>query len=381
MLPIHASLQKRTPYTGILMFGSLYACLVVHLSLFPYSDWRHIGIGPFEFLSGPWIPIYQTVLWADIFINIAGYIPLGFLMLLGLSRQPRTFDKIRAVILCALISLSLESLQTFLPSRVPSKMDLATNTLGGALGVMMALYVTAQHRFAPVLNRRLEHWLIRRAWIGMGLLCLWFLSILPPQNPTFSTGLWLGNLIDIPGPLQHGTPFGIPLDLLLKLETIAPTLINYCFLMCAWLTGLAQTQAGSPRTRLLIVLIVLTLAVRLLDLAVPVPLSAWTYVGQLWLEANSLGLAIAFVAALAVSMMQMPPHHVARIGLVHLLVGWLITLLLPGVYDPELEAAGNGAVAIFRSLQEAGRWVSELWPILALTVLTFLSQPERRFQG
>ncbi|HEX4855871.1 MAG TPA: VanZ family protein [Limnobacter sp.] len=380
MPPIHASLQKRKPYTGILMFGSLYACLVVHLSLFPYSDWRHIGIGPFEFLSGPWIPVHQTVLWTDIFINIAGYIPLGFLMLLGLNRQPSMLDRLVAVVLCGLVSLGLESLQTFLPSRVPSKMDLATNTLGGATGVLLALSITTRHRMAPLLNRKLEHWLIRRAWIGMGLLCLWFLSILPPQNPTFSTGLWLGNLREITGPLQEGTPFNIPLEWLLTLETIAPTLINYSFLMCAWMIGLAQTHAGSPRTRLLMVLIVLTLAVRLLDLLVLAPPQAWAYLGQLWFEVNSLGLAIAFVAALGISMMKLLPHHMARIGLLHLLVGWLITLLLPGVYDPELGPPGSGALAIFRSLQEAGRWVSELWPILAVTVLTFLSQPERRFQ-
>lgn len=380
MPPIHSSLLKRTPYTGILMFASLYACVVIHLSLFPYTDWRHIGIGPFEFLFGPWIPVHQKVLWVDVFINIGGYIPLGFLMLLGLNRQPRTFDKILVVLLCGLISLALESLQTFLPSRVPSKMDLVTNTIGGTLGMMIGIYATAQHRIAPLLNRRLEHWLIQRAWIGMGLLSLWFISLLPPQNPTFSTGLWLGNLFEIPGPLQQTTPFGIPLEVLLHIETIAPTFINYCFLMCAWMIGLAQTHAGSPRTRLLIVLIVLTLFIRLLDYLVLAPVSAWSYLGQRWFEANSLGLAIAFVVALAISMMQVLPHHMARIGLLHLLGGWLITLLLPGVHDPELGDPGSGVLAIFRSLQEAGRWVSELWPILAVTVLTFLSLPERRFR-
>lgn len=380
MPPIHTSLLKRTPYTGILMFASLYACVVIHLSLFPYSDWRNIGIGPFEFLVGPWIPVHQKVLWADVFINMAGYIPLGFLMLLGLNRQPRTVDKILVVLMCAFISLALESLQTFLPTRVPSKMDLVTNTMGGAMGMVLGIYVTTHHRIAPLLNNRLEHWLIQRAWIGMGLLCLWFISILPPQNPTFSTGLWLGNLIGIPDALQQGTPFGIPLEVLLHIETWAPTFINYCFLMCAWMLGLAQTHAGSPRTRLLIVLIALTLFIRLLDYLVLAPMSAWIYLGQRWVEANGLGLAIAFVVALGISMMKVLPHHMARIGLLHLLGGWLITLLLPGVYDPDLGEPGSGILSIFRSLQEAGRWVSELWPILALTILTFLSLPERRFR-
>lgn len=363
------------------MFASLYACLVIHLSLFPYSDWRHIGIGPFEFLFGPWIPVYQTVLWGDVFANTVGYIPLGFLMLLGLNRQPSTFDKILVVLLCTLVSFTLESIQTFLPSRVPSKMDLATNAIGGAIGVMIGMCVTAHRRIAPLLNHRLEHWLIQRAWIGMALLCLWFLSILPPQNPTFSTGFWLGNLFEIPGPLQQSTPFGLPAEVLLRIETLAPTLINYCFLMCAWMVGLAQTHAGSPRTRLLIALIVITVLMRLLDPLLNAPMDAWSYLGQRWLEANGLGLAIAFSMALVISRMPVLPHHMARIGLLHLLGGWLITLLLPGVYDPELGNSNSSTMVIFRNLQEAGRWISELWPILALTILTFLSLPERRFQG
>lgn len=121
MPPIHSSLLKRTPYTGILMFASLYACVVIHLSLFPYSDWRHIGIGPFEFLFGPWIPVHQKVLWTDVFINIAGYIPLGFLMLLGLNKQPRTLDKILVVVLCGLISWPLNRCKLFCPAGCPRK--------------------------------------------------------------------------------------------------------------------------------------------------------------------------------------------------------------------------------------------------------------------
>ncbi|WP_370261672.1 VanZ family protein, partial [Limnobacter sp.] len=228
MQPIHAALVKRTPYTGILMFACLYGCLVVHLSLFPYTDWRHIGIGALEFLTGPWIPVHQTVLWTDIFLNILGYVPLGLLMLLGLNRQPRTLDKLAVVLGCAALSLALESMQTFLPSRVPSKMDLLTNTVGAALGVALGSFFTRRRTLVPTVNRSLETWLIDRAWLGMGLLSLWLLSILPPQNPTFSTGLWLGNLFDYMGPaLQQETPLGLPLAWVLRVETVAPHFINY----------------------------------------------------------------------------------------------------------------------------------------------------------
>ncbi|HEX4918442.1 MAG TPA: VanZ family protein [Limnobacter sp.] len=381
MQPIHAALVKRTPYTGILMFACLYACVVVHLSLFPYLDWRNIGIGPLEFLSGPWIPVHQTVLWTDIFVNIAGYVPLGLLMLLGLNRQPRTSDKLLVAVGCAALSLALESLQTYLPTRVPSKMDLLTNTMGGTLGVMLGSFFAKRRTLVPAMNRNLETWLIHRAWLGMGLLSLWFLSILAPQNPTFSTGLWLGNLFDTMGPaLQTETPLGLPLEWILRVETVAPHFINYCFLMCAWLIGLAQTQHGSPRVRLLALLIAITLMLRMLDLYAQTPVNAFWYVSTLWFEQNSSGLMLAMAGALLMAWLPLPPHAMARLGLAHLLGGWLITLLLPGVHDPELDTQGGGLLTLFRTLQEAGRWVSELWPILALTVLGFLSQPERRFK-
>lgn len=380
MTLIQASLLQRKPYVGILMFASLYACVVLHLSLFPYANWRTIGIGPFEFLTGPWVPIHQTLLWTDIFANIAAYLPLGFMMVLGLNRRARTVDKLVAWLLCTLLSLSVEALQTYLPARVPSKMDVLTNSIGAALGILAAVVLTANRHFAPKLNNKLEGWLIQRAWLGMGLLTLWFLSILPPQNPPFSTGFWLGNLFDIPGPQQNGTPFGLPLDLILNIEKIAPHFINYCFLMCAWLIGLAQTHAGSPRLRLMVTLILITLGFRTLDTLFNQPADAWTYLGGLWLEANGPGLALAITVAVGISFSNLAAHQMARLSLLHLLGGWLITVLLPGVYDPDIPDKGAGLIALFRSIQEAGLWVSELWPILALTILVFLSKPERGFR-
>lgn len=362
------------------MFACLYACLVLHLSLFPYENWRSIGIGPFEFLVGPWIPIHQTVLWTDIFANIAAYIPLSVMMILGLNRPTHTRDQLRTLALCFLLSLSLETLQTYLPARVPSKVDVLTNTLGAALGILIAKHLTSRGELAASVNLKLETWLIQRAWLGVGLLTLWFLSLLPPHNPPFSTGLWLGNLFDIPGPQQNATPFNLPLAFVLRIEQIAPQLINYCFLMCAWLIGLAQTHAGSPRFRLVLALVALTLITRSLDTLMEQPPTTWLYLAGLWLEANSWGLMCAVLLTMGISLTPLAAHHMAQLSLAHLLFGWLLTLFLPGVYDPNISDGGSSLLALFHSLQKAGQWVSELWPILALTILAFLSRPERRFR-
>ena len=380
MTEILSSLQKCKPYAGILMFACLYACLVVHLSLYPYTDWRSIGIGPFEFLTGPWIPVHQKMLWTDVAVNVAGYIPLGFLLLIGLSRTFRPLEKARVIVLCGALSFALESLQTYLPSRVPSKVDLLTNIAGSILGCLIAMWALRRKARIQNVNFKIEHWLIQRSWVGMGLLTLWFLSILAPQNPAFSTGLWLGNFLDLQSDSTTATPFGISPNAILWIESTAPIFINYCFLVCAWMLGLAQTHRGAPRLRLLFILIGLTLVIRLLDTLVYNPFDTWNYLIGLWFENNTNSVLIATIFTIAIAKAPIGPHQIARIGLLHLMGGWSVTFLLPGVYDPELEIQAGALLTLFHTTQEAGRWVSELWPIVALTVLTFLSRPEQGFR-
>lgn len=381
MAAVETDISPKKPYSGILMFSGLYAALILHLSLFPYEGWRSIGIGPFEYLSGPWVPIHQTLLWTDILSNVLAYIPLGLMLVLGLNRPLRyRIDLLLALLLSSGLSLCMEALQTYLPTRVPSKMDLFTNTMGTVLGIIIAGILQSRKRTGTRINHKLETWLTQRAWLGMGLLTLWFFSLLPPQTPAFSTAVWLGNLFDLPGPQQYGTPFDLPLELILLIESIAPHFINYCFLTCAWLIGLAQTHRTAPRFRLLLILITLTLSIRALDTVMHIPLEEWPPLLRVWFETNGTGLLLAAIMTSALSLRNFTSHQLAKLALTHLLCGWLITLLLPGMYAPDIEEGGKSILALFHSLQKAGQWVSELWPVLAFIILAFLSQPERRFQ-
>jgi glycopeptide antibiotics resistance protein len=381
MAALETDISPKKSYSGILMFSGLYAALLLHLSLFPYEGWRSIGIGPFEYLSGPWVPIHQTLLWTDILSNILAYMPLGLMLVLGLNRPLRyRIDLLIVLLLSSGLSLGMEALQTYLPSRVPSKMDLLTNTIGALIGICTAGLLQSRKKTSTRINHKLETWLTQRAWLGIGLLTLWFFSLLPPQTPAFSTAVWLGNLLDLPGPQQYGTPFDLPLDLILQIESIAPHIINYCFLTCAWLIGLAQTHRTAPRFRLLLILIVLTLSIRSLDTVMHTTHEEWLPMLRVWFEANGTGLLLATIMASALSLRNFTSHQLARLSLTHLLGGWLITLLLPGMYAPDIEEGGNSILALFHSLQKAGQWVSELWPVLAFIILAFLCQSERRFQ-
>src|SRR5690606_32062257 len=93
-----------------------YVALIVYASLHPFSDWRDTGLSPFAFLDAGW-PRYWTVF--DLSTNVVAYLPLGFLLTLTLHRLPgRATPALAALLLGALVSLCLESVQSWLPARV-----------------------------------------------------------------------------------------------------------------------------------------------------------------------------------------------------------------------------------------------------------------------
>lgn len=74
--------------------------------------------------------------WSDVFLNVAGFIPLGFFFLAYFSLvRPVSRPQVLVVVLGLTISLMIEILQHFLPTRDSSMTDVITNTLGTVTGV------------------------------------------------------------------------------------------------------------------------------------------------------------------------------------------------------------------------------------------------------
>jgi VanZ family protein len=110
----------------------IYMVLIVYASLYPFENWRIQGLAPWTFL---WAPLPQYWTGFDVLSNVLGYAPLGFLMVLVFHRTRRRWSGIwLAVLVAAALSLILESLQMFLPVRVPSNVDAALNVMGALLG-------------------------------------------------------------------------------------------------------------------------------------------------------------------------------------------------------------------------------------------------------
>jgi hypothetical protein len=79
----------------------------------------------------------------DAFVNLMGFIPLGYLMTSFLSAGSQRHKVSRPIILsltlCASVSFVIEFVQSYLPGRASSIVDLSMNTMGALIGVLFCL--------------------------------------------------------------------------------------------------------------------------------------------------------------------------------------------------------------------------------------------------
>ena len=189
-----------TPLAWILALA--YTLLVVYASLQPFRDWRQPSAEILHFLSAPW-PRYITL--DDVLINVAAYVPLGFLLALALGARLRTpWSVLAAALFAILLSLAMETAQAFLATRIASKVDLLTNGAGGLFGAMAAPL------FSPsgFPGRRIAAWRARVlaqgtvADSGLVIACLWLATHLHPTAQLFGAGNLRGTF-DLPARLPH----------------------------------------------------------------------------------------------------------------------------------------------------------------------------------
>jgi hypothetical protein len=91
------------------------------------------------FLEAPWRSYHPTrSYWKGVIINVVGFIPLGVVAALYFSSVRQMARPVAiAIVLGFAVSLTIEILQVFLPTRNSGMDDLVTNTFGTALGAIL----------------------------------------------------------------------------------------------------------------------------------------------------------------------------------------------------------------------------------------------------
>jgi VanZ family protein len=107
-------------------------------------------------LEPPWVEFHRKGPHLDdILINIGGFVPLGFFVCTYFTSVRQVKHALLATIAFgAIVSLTIEVLQAYLPTRDSGLMDVVTNTLGTGVGV--ALYRVAALPLARALAPK--HW-------------------------------------------------------------------------------------------------------------------------------------------------------------------------------------------------------------------------------
>ncbi|WP_209589708.1 VanZ family protein [Massilia sp. BHUDP2] len=356
-----------------------YLLLIIYASWYPFTGWRNSGVPVFTFLNTV-MPRYWTGF--DVGVNIVGYMPLG--VLLVLSVYPRVRG-IWAVLLAALagilVTLTMETVQNFLPSRVPSNLDLITNAGGCLAGALLGAW------WAPGLLDRSRLFQLRRRWFapyasqGLVLVALWPLAQIYPQSYLFGHGQvlpilsdwlsrWFDTDIDLVNMLRPGEAMSV------EQYWLSETIITACGMTGAVLTLMCLVRRSAPRFLLMVVFLATALLVKALASSLLFrPDNAFV-----WVTPGAEGGFIIGIIMLT-GLVFAPQVAQRRLAVVTLVLSLIVVNTVP--VNPYFVSTLQGWVqGKFLNFNGAAQFLSLTWPFLALWFLLLpshqLNRPEPR---
>jgi VanZ family protein len=331
----------------------VYALSIVYVSLTPFIGWSDTET-VLSFLP-PW-PRYIT--FFDVLINVLAYIPLGLFAYIFL--QPRIGPKFAAIVSVLagfILSLSMETLQQFLPTRISSMLDLLANTGGAIIGVALSAWFAWTPHLESVNNLRDRIFIQGRlANLGQLLLALWFITQLNPSIPFLGAGNVINMLMEPWNNRADAAALWIP--------QAAGMALNFCgiALFISLLVQRALKPAWFAAVVLALALVIKTIAAVLLLKEPLIPH---------WLGRETIaGLAGGVVLLLIFSSLRRRQRLIVA-GLIILAGG--VMSKLAAIYDSPSEILRvfkwpYGQLLNFTSLTQ---FINEAWPLAALVYLIY----------
>lgn len=369
-----ASTPERIPAASAFARVGLlvYVLLIVYASWYPFSDWRDLGIKPLAFLRLPF-PHYKTMF--DLATNVIAYIPLGILLVFSLyPRIRRAWALLIAITAGTLLSATMEAVQTFLPSRVASNLDLLTNVAGVCIGALIGVLLTGMfmERSRLLLLRR--RWFSFEASRGLIVLALWPLAQIYPQGYLFGHGQltpilsnwlseWLSMSIDLGAYLRTDT------DLTVEQYWLSETIITACGLTGAVLTLLCLLRNRAPKGALVVLMIAAAVTMKSLSSALLfAPENAFV-----WLTPGAKGGVL--IGAIMLAGLAFAPTVAQRRVAVLALITSLVAVNAAPANPYFIATMQTWVQGKFLNFNGAAQFLSLLWPFFTLW---FLLHPVHR---
>ncbi len=358
----------------------LYSALIVYASLYPFGEWRDQGIAPWAFLTAS-LPKYWT--WFDVIANVLGYAPVGFLLVIAALRstsgqrtsQPVFAFVVMAMLACALLSLCMETLQSYLPSRVPSNVDFALNTAGGFAGACIAGLLEplgAIDRWARFRSK----WFVQESRGALVLIALWPVALLFPAPVPFGLGQVFERVENFLAEVLQDTPF---LDWLPVREFDLQPLVPSAEMLCVMLGALAPcllafSVMNGWFKRLIAGLFLITVGIATTVLSSALsfgPAHSWAWLG----DPSTAGIVLACVAIFI--LLPFPRRGCAAIALV--CIAFFLSILnqapTSAYFAQTLQTWEQGRFIRFHGIVQ---WLGWLWPYLTLLYLLAMVSVSQR---
>jgi len=275
-----------------------------------------------------------------------------------------------ALLTGALLSGTMEAIQTYLPTRVASNLDLATNALGTLIGAALIVPFTSALLDRGLLRRLRFRWFDRHGGRALSLILLWPLAQMYPQPFLFGLGDWPSRLWAMTDPSVRDTVLAflpplvaVPANLAaIAASPIWEGLITALGVLAGGLLASLPMRREAPRSTLILSLLAITLVIKTVVNALQTSGDPFD-----WLtDGASAGLLLGTVMLLLI--LRLP--HAARASLAFsaLLLSLLLVNLLP--LNPYWAGVQVGwREGAYRHLNDLAQWLAAVWPYAALAWL------------